>query len=513
MAQPVLTASAGVDFADVQGLVRFGHGHLTEASFVLLQIVDPAAARAWLAAAPVTSAGTADPLPDTALQVALTSTGLRRLGLGEAALAGFSDEFVSGMAGEDNRSRRLGDVGDNSPAGWRWGGPGNEPHLLLMLYARAGGLAALSQSVQGAHWEAAFTVIEVLPTQLMGDAGHGLTHEPFGFVDGVSQPELDWRREKPSVSLAAEYGNRLALGEFLLGYPNEYGLYTDRPLLDPAAAPGNLLPLAEDDPGKRDLGRNGSYLVLRDLRQDVRGFWQYLERQANETGLGRRQLAEALVGRTMSGGPLMPPVERPIDGVAPDDALNRFTYQSDPYGIHCPLGAHIRRANPRNADLPDGAVGPLSRLVRILGYGTRYPRDDVIAPTRFHRLLRRGRPYGAFVPDGEALKPGPPDEDIGLRFICLNANISRQFEFVQTAWVTGTKFGGLTQESDPLLGNRQPVAGCPVTDFFSLPQASGASLRLHQVPQFVTVRGGAYFFLPSLSALRYLASLGNSQQL
>ena len=151
----------------------------------------------------------------------------------------------------------------------------------------------------------------------------------------------------------------------------------------------------------------------------------------------------------------------------------------------------------------------LSRLVRTFGYGTQHARDDLIASTRFHRLLRRGRAYGTLVPDDEALRPGPPGEDIGLRFVCLNANISRQFEFVQTAWIAGTKFGGLTQESDPLLGNRQPVAGCPVTDNFSVPQRSGANLRLREMPQFVTVQGGGYFFLPSLSALRYLASLDN----
>jgi deferrochelatase/peroxidase EfeB len=146
--------------------------------------------------------------------------------------------------------------------------------------------------------------------------------------------------------------------------------------------------------------------------------------------------------------------------------------------------------------------------VRILGFGTRHPRDDLIASARFHRLLRRGRPYGSPVSDDEALQPGPSDEEVGLRFVCLNANISRQFEFVQTAWVASTKFGGLTQESDPLLGNRQPIAGCPMTGTFSLPQPSGAGLRLRDVPQFVTVRGGAYFFLPSLSALHYLANLG-----
>ena len=514
MAQSVLTLPVGHTpgesaFDDVQGLVRFGHAHLTEASFTLVQVSDAAAARAWLAAAPVTSAKAASPLPDTAMQIAVTCEGLRRLGLGEEAIAGFSAEFISGIAGEDNRSRRLGDVGVNSPALWRWGAPGRAPHLLVMLYARPGGLAAWAEAVKGAEWSAAFSVMEVLSTRTLDATDDGRSREPFGFFDGISQPDLDWQREDAPVSLAAEYGNRVALGEFLLGYPNEYGMYTDRPLLDTAADPKNLLAPAADDPAKRDLGHNGTYLVLRDLQQDVRGFWRFLERQANATGLARQRLAEAMVGRTMSGTPLVSLTERRIAGIGPDDRLNRFTFQADPYGILCPLSAHIRRTNPRNADLPDGATGWLSRLVRILGFGTRHPRDDLIASTRFHRLLRRGRAYGLFVPNDEALRTGPPDEEIGLRFVCLNANISRQFEFVQTAWVASTKFGGLTQESDPLLGNRQPIAGCPMTDTFTLPQPSGAALRLREVPQFVTVRGGAYFFLPSLSALRYLASLGD----
>jgi deferrochelatase/peroxidase EfeB len=508
MPQPDLTHPAEVAFDDIQGLVRFGHGHLSEAAFLLLRIEDAAAACAWLASAPVTSAKDSHPLPDTALQIAFTSGGLCRLGLAQDVIAGFSDEFLSGMAGEDNRSRRLGDIGENSPSLWAWGGPGYEPDLLVMLYALPGGLAAWTETVKGAMWSTAFSAVATLSTNRLGDTGDGVSREPFGFVDGISQPELDWDGGRRTGVTELTYGNGVSLGEFVLGYQNEYGNFTDRPLLDPATDPKNLVPRAADDPGKCDFGRNGTYLVLRDLQQDVRSFWQYLEHQANLTGTARQRLAEAMVGRTMAGEPLVALADQDIAGIQPADRLNRFTFQADPYGTGCPLGAHIRRANPRNADLPDGATNPLSRLARIFGYGLRHARDDLIASTRFHRLLRRGRAYGILVPDDEAQHPAPPGEEIGLRFVCLNANISRQFEFVQTAWVAGTKFAGLTQESDPLLGNRQPVAGCPVTGNFSVPQRSGANLRLREVPQFVTVRGGAYFFLPSLSALRYLASLG-----
>jgi deferrochelatase/peroxidase EfeB len=506
MAQSVLTptSDSGVAFDDVQGLLRFAHGHLTDASFMLLKINDPIAAKTWLETAPVTSAAAVTPLPDAALHIAFTCEGLRHLGLSEAALAGFSAEFISGLAGDADRSRRLGDIGDNDPSRWRWGGPGNTPHMLVMLYARSGGLTAWTARVTGPLWTAAFAPMEVLSSKLMGQEVDGHSREPFGFVDGISQPDVDWGQTHQATGLV--YGNRAALGEFLLGYPNEYGKYTARPLLDPTADLGNLLLRAQDDPAKHDLGRNGSFLVLRDLRQDVRGFWRYLDRQANDMGLDRRRLAEAMVGRTMAGDPLVAPERISIAGVDADDQLNRFTFRDDPLGVRCPLGAHVRRANPRNADMPDDMSGFLSRLLGEFGFGTKRPRDDLIASTRFHRLLRRGRAYGRLIPDDVALQPGPTDEDVGLRFICLNANLSRQFEFVQTAWINSTKFNGLTRESDPLLGNRQPIAGCPVTDTFSLPQPNGAAVRLRDVPSFITVRGGAYFFLPGLRAIRYIAA-------
>ena len=117
-----------VEYIDIQGLVRFGYGALTEASFLLLEIRDRRAAAAWLASAPVSNAVELDNAPQTALQVALTYPGLRTLGVPQSVLAGFSDEFHSGMWGEENRSRRLGDVGRSAPPAWTWGGPDTIPH-------------------------------------------------------------------------------------------------------------------------------------------------------------------------------------------------------------------------------------------------------------------------------------------------------------------------------------------------------------------------------------------------
>jgi deferrochelatase/peroxidase EfeB len=148
----------------------------------------------------------------------------------------------------------------------------------------------------------------------------------------------------------------------------------------------------------------------------------------------------------------------------------------------------------------------ISTLVRTLGFGNKNLRDDLIASTRFHRILRRGREYGTSLTDEEALQPAPPNEaERGLNFLALNANIQRQFEFVQNAWLSRTKFDGLTEESDPLLGNRAPVNGCPFTNTFSIPRDGGIRRRIMDVPQFITVRGGAYFFMPGLSALRYFS--------
>jgi deferrochelatase/peroxidase EfeB len=331
--------------------------------------------------------------------------------------------------------------------------------------------------------------------------------EPFGFADGISQPAIDWTQERDPDGARIEFSNVAALGEFLLGYRNEYGKYTDRPLVDANAATASL-PAAEDDPGKKDVGRNGTYLVMRQLRQDVRGFWQFLWRQAGGSQAQADRLAAALVGRTMDGEPLVPVQAEAIPGIgsrAEELRQNQFTFDGDPHGVACPFGAHVRRANPRNADYPGRPVG-LARLVAAVGLGSNAFRDDLMSSVRFHRILRRGREYGTGISRLEALSPAPADDaERGLHFICINANISRQFEFLQNAWMASSKFSGLTGESDPLLGTRDASPGCPVTSGFTMPQADGPPKRIVDLPPFVAVRGGAYFFLPGLRALRYLA--------
>ena len=525
MAQPVS------EYQDIQGIVRSGYGKLDEALFLLLRITDAREAKAWLAAvveAPgttgrsyhVTHAGNFGSYLPRALQVAMTAPGIRKLGapdvlFQEGSPHAFPREFRLGMAAEapdiEGRSRRLGDLGDNAPYNWDWGGsPAQTPDALVMLYAEKGGLAGFQQMVT-ADLAAGFEMVRVLDTAIVSDKGRQ-RREPFGFVDGISQPEIDWEaRRTPGTVDDLEYGNLIAAGEFLLGYENEYGLFTQRPLLDPVLDPENILSPAQDDPGRRDLGRNGCYLVLRQLEQDVAGFWQFLRQESpDDDGVS---LGEAMVGRRLTNGdPLIKATRAEIRGVDPrPDQLrqNGFTYDSDPEGLACPFGAHIRRANPRTADLPGGRQGLVSRLLRMLGLKQGDPRDDLISSSRFHRIIRRGRPYGAVIGKRESMlgdeSHGAPT---GIHFICLNANIARQFEFIQNAWIVNARFNAMHSEADPLLGNRLPFPGTQPTDTFSVPDLFGPNRRITGLPRFVTVRGGAYFFLPSLRALRFIARQG-----
>jgi deferrochelatase/peroxidase EfeB len=152
-------------------------------------------------------------------------------------------------------------------------------------------------------------------------------------------------------------------------------------------------------------------------------------------------------------------------------------------------------------------LGLLARLERTLGFNAEARSLDLVASTRFHRLIRRGREYGTKIPPAQALTAPPDSPESGLQFICLGASIERQFEFVQSAWVMSAKFNGLRDEADPLLGNRVPGFGAVPTDAFSIPQTDGPDRRFTALPRFVTVLGGAYFFLPGLRALRFISAV------
>jgi len=373
--------------------------------------------------------------------------------------------------------------------------------VLVMFFTRGGDtLDGLIERSTGPAFAEAVDVQQMLERSDLDGI------EPFGFADGVSQPDIDWEQATDPASRMLDYSNVAALGEFVLGYANEYGKYTDRPLVS-ADATSAALPTAVDDPAMKDVGRNGTYLVFRQLGQDVRRFWQFVHRASGGDPAAMDRLSSAMVGRTQTGEPLVPADDAQIASRAGDrrEPRNAFTFDDDPHGFICPIGAHIRRANPRNTDYPGRPTG-LAKLLAALGAASKGLRDDLVSPVRYHRVLRRGREYGSTLSPTEALQPASPDDAArGIHFVCLNANIGRQFEFLQNAWLMNTGFADLRGETDPLVGNRDPLAGCPAAHDFTMPRRGAPAERITGLPPFVTVRGGEYFFLPGVAALRYLA--------
>ena len=463
-----------VDLADVQGLFARGYGDLRAAAFLLLGIEDATAARRWLGDAAGAITGAAVRPEERALNLAFTRSGLGRLGLPADALSMFSNEFVAGMT-TPHRTRILGDFEENAPERWNWGSPsGPQIDLALLLYARDG---------------AGLNLLEEEQTRGLAAGGLALRHrlgtsdlddfEPFGSRDGISQPFVE------GLSKTGPPETTVRVGEFLLGYPNEYGLYTARPLLDASTDPRRTLPRDPEGSGRADLGRNGSYLVLRQLGQDVPGFWRYVDGatqrpDGSSDPPARLRLAAKMVGRWPSGAPLT--LAPDADDPSLADANDFGYHELDPRGARCPVGSHIRRSNPR--DSLDPRPGS-SRSWEV---------------NRRHRILRRGREYGTSLTIEQALAGGDTTER-GLHFICLNANIQRQFEFISQTWLNNPKFDRLYDDADPIVAPSSPHGGT-----FTIP-TEGVRKRVAGIPRFVSVHGGAYFFLPGLAALRYLAAI------
>lgn len=466
-----------IELHDVQGIIASGFGDLPEAAFVLLAIEQAPAARRWIAKLDVCD-GITRPRA-RAVNIALSHGALELLGIPRDALAGLASELREGMAGNAHRSRCLGDVDGNEPARWNWGGPSRPVDVLLLLYAAEGGLEALVAEQRKA-WEAGrLQVIATLDTQLLRD-GDAL-REHFGFRDGIAQPAIrsDNAREllhPPPLLRSRRWQDLVAPGEILLGYPNELGVHPPTPSVAAVDDPKRLLPPSLDDPRRSDFGRNGSYLVFRQLEQNVHAFWDFVAGRA--AGVEERvRLAAQMVGRWPSGSPLAATPDRD----APVADLDDFDYSDDPWGERCPFGAHVRRANPRDS------LGPtLAKSLRT---------------ARLHRILRRGRTYGTpadgWLDPAALLKTKSDKKPRGLHFLCLNANIGRQFEFIQHTWLNNPEFAGLATDVDPVAGH--PTKGRT----FTVP-ADPVRRRLTGLERFVTVKGGGYFFMPGLRALRYL---------
>lgn len=456
---------------DIQALVRSGLGSLGSARYLLLRIGDAARARAWLRGLAPTRASEVGggKTVDRAIQIAFSRAGLVALGFADADLEGLAPEYLDGMAGDERRSHRLGDVGASAPEHWRWGRGEAEPHILLILCARSALFKPWADGIEAGALASGCRRIAAFDS-CPGREDGSVAQEPFGFADGMSQPDIDWdERLAVTGAVNRDYRAGIAPGEVLIGHNNEYGFVGDMPQ-------GRLS------------ARNGSYLVYRQLEQDVTGFWRWA---AAEAGPERAVwLAEQIVGRCLNGTAL--------PGLGGKD--NDFLFKSDPEGRACPPGAHVRRANPRSGDDPLGRRGFVRDVIASLGLEGR-AADDAVASARFHRLLRRGRPYGRMLSPAQAMAPGQPPVEAGLHFVCLNASLARQFEFVQGAWLTSATFGGLSGEGDPLTGQRLPFPDEGRTDLFRYHDEAGLPRIAQRLPAFVTVRGGAYFLLPGIAGL------------
>jgi Dyp-type peroxidase family len=452
-----MTEPGAQDLEDIQGLIYSGWNDHPHAGFVFASLAGgPAASRGWLDAVrgEVTPAARPRRRHHGRIQVALSVSGLRALGVPGDVIEMLPPEAQLGMAA---RQRTL---NDNDPAGWQLGRPDQPIDALILVYARdAGTLRQLIDDQLRALRDAGARALDPEIAWPMGQREH------FGFADGLSQPHL------PGLHAAPRPGeDPVAAGEILLGYPNAYGRMPITPIWD-----------------EFDLGRNGSYLVFRKLQQDVPALWGWIADHARQLSDGNASeaarltelLGAKLVGRWRSGAPLTLTPDHDDLAYATPDRLNAFKYLAhDADGMRCPISAHIRRANPRDAR--GGSA-----------------RDSETVISR-HRILRRGRSYGQPMPYERAITGRDDGVARGLYFLCLQSSIARGFEFIQQTWLANPGFLGLHNEPDPIVGGSDD-------GHFTIP-AEPTRLRLGNVPSVVTNLGGGYFFLPSLAALARIAA-------
>ena len=437
-------------------LMRYGR-------HIFFRFSDGARARAWLrdmmkrVNARVSEHGTC-----FTVNIAFTHEGLKALGVSQRALASFPEAFRAGMRA---RAHVVGDVGPHAPEHWE-GGLGS-PDIHAMGWIRTDTDAGRDEamSIIREHMDArgGVEIRFVQDTMALAHAnGIGSEGEHFGFADPISQPPIEGAGAPfhPGDGVLEADGTWRALkpGEFLLGYEDEAGT---------AGVQG---------PEPFELRLNGTYIVFRKLYQDVAAFRRYLAVAAkslygSDDAAQQERVAAKMMGRWRSGCPVDLSPDHDDAAIAADPARrNNFTYAGDDTGLRCPLGAHLRRSNPR--------ATPLKRATAV----------------RRHRLLRRGVEYGPLLPEGVLQDDGV---DRGLVNLFIQADIERQFEFVQKEWIKGGEFIGLDAgEHDPIVGaggdgSQMLVPGAKRPVLFDL-------------PTFVRVKGGEYLFAPGLQALEGL---------
>jgi Dyp-type peroxidase family len=446
------TAPQELPLADLQGLIVRGY-HMPHVRHFVLKIDQPAAAKRWIGSLvdgsgplQITSAEAWPEKPGHCLNLGLTWDGL--CGLAIPGLA-FDDNFFSFKRGSIAQAAKVGDVGDSAPEHWGvLGQPG--VHAILSLYTRSAAAREEQSAELRRLWDGAFSELASFDGDVLrGPDGKPSERIHFGYIDGIAQPTLQ--------------GGPRRMPDAQPPVPPYLVFLQDLP-----EAPYNL-------PQPREVGLNGSFGAFRILAQDVAGFEGFLRSQADK--IDPELLAAKMCGRWRSGTPLALAPER--DEPVPAHQLNDFDYvqvpagTADPAGLHCPIGSHTRRTNPRS-------------------------EQTVLKDQHNHRIIRRAMPYGP------AYDPNHPDDGVerGLIGMFIAARLAETFEFLMTQWVNGSLFvpGLAVQSKDPLLGNNDP--GSSVME---IPRAGGEPLQITGFPRFVKTRGSAYCFFPSLAAMRYIA--------
>jgi len=482
-----------LDLADVQGNLLRGYG--TGKRYVrhlIVTVKRARAARAFLHDATVGTGAvpaitTAEPWaerPATCLNVGISATGLQALGLASASLATFPAEFREGAVG---RALKVGDVEQSEPRNWRDGlGDPDKVHAMWTIFADTEEARDALAAELEAEWRrsGAFSV-----TTRLDGAGLDEDRVHFGYRDSISQPRFEVNGEligRADAQPVAPVG-ALLLGPYETTFPD----------------------VAWRIPEPSAIAINGCYNAFRILEQDVVGFEEFLQQSARQLLDEYPEImhpevdpvefiAAKLMGRWRNGVPLSFAREhtlmqraRPghpegpvhyVDGmpVLGDlDDLNDFDYPDevdnfdDFDGTMCPIGAHIRRGNPRS-----------SRIVQRSANHTR-------------PIVRRGVPYGP--------KYDPATGDDGERrgllgsFLC--ADLAAQYEAVMYDWINlGLQDPRVTGTNDVIIG-----ANHERTSSFEIPLGEGRTLTLRGFGRFTHTVGAVYLFCPSMTALRYLA--------
>ena len=421
------------------------------ARYEFLTFLRPVAGRTWLSGI-LGKVGTAKAVgssqPDSRwVTVAFTWNGLRALGVGEASLATFPEEFRQGMAA---RAEILGTTGTNHPDHWVGGLASSDLHAIVVLFARD---VAERERCRNEHEKflldcPGVKILSALDLEAIAPLHY--VHEHFGYHDRLSQPVIEGCGVEPTPGS----GPAIKPGEFFLGYLDEAG---------------NQSPL----PQPEILSRNGSYLAYFRLQEHVGRFRDFLREHGNT--LEEQELVAAkLMGRWRSGAPLVLAPAKDDPELGRDMQRNNdFNYgKMDPYGYACPLGAHVRRMNPR----------------------------DTAENMQRRKMIRRGGTYGPHLPEDA------PEDGVerGIAAFIGCASLVRQFEFAMNVWVNDPSFHELGNERDPIFGTQDGSFDMTIPKRPIRKKISG-------LPAFTTVRGGAYFFLPGIKGLRYLASLPDAE--